>query len=73
MNYSAKIGVKGKQKGLFECFSPEGINKERSHYTLNKTKDGVVFDIKAKDATALRATVNMITQMLTVYEKMRLK
>lgn len=73
MNYSAEINVLGGKEDLFECFKTEEINKERSTYTLKKTKDGVKFNIIAKDATALRATVNMITQLLTVYEKMRLK
>ena len=70
MNYSVQINVQGNQKSLLECLSPEGIKKERSHYLLKKIKNGVRFDIKAKDATALRATVNMITQLLAVYEKM---
>ena len=70
MNYSAQLNVQGNQKSLLECFVPEGIKKERSNYTLKKIKGGVRFEIKAKDATALRATVNMITQLLAVYEKM---
>jgi tRNA threonylcarbamoyladenosine modification (KEOPS) complex Pcc1 subunit len=70
MNYSAQIKVGGNQKSLLETFAPEGIQKDRSNYTLKKTKNGIVFDIKATDATALRATVNMITQLLAVYEKM---
>jgi len=70
MNYSARIDVVGNQKSLLECFAPEGIKKERSHYSIIKTKKGIRFDIKANDATALRATINMITQLLAVYEKM---
>jgi len=69
MKYSAQIGVEGDSKSLLECFAPEGIRKERSHYLLKKTKNGVRFDISAGDATALRATINMITQLLAVYEK----
>ncbi len=70
MNYSAQIKVGGDAKSLFECFSPEGMQKERSNYKLKKTKNGIVFDIKATDATAFRATAGMITQLLAVYEKM---
>ena len=73
MNYSATINVGGNAEELLECFSPEGIDKERSKYTIKKTKEGVVFEITAKDAVALRATVNMITQMLAVHQKMGLK
>jgi tRNA threonylcarbamoyladenosine modification (KEOPS) complex Pcc1 subunit len=73
MNYSVRINARGDSKSLFECFAPEGIKKERSNYTLKKTKTGIVLSINANDATALRATVNMITQLLAVYEKMRLK
>lgn len=69
MNYSAQIKVGGNKKSLLECFAPEGMQKERSNYKLKTSKDGIVFDIKAKDATAFRATVSMITQLLAVYEK----
>jgi len=70
MNYSARIDVIGNQKSLLECFAPEGIKKERSEYIIKKIKKGISFGIKARDATALRATVNTITQLLAVYEKM---
>ncbi len=70
MNYSASIDVEGNPESLFECFAPEGIKKDRSEYTLKKTKKGISFEIRASDATALRATVSMITQLLAVYEKM---
>jgi len=69
MNYSSIIEVEGDPDSLFECFVPEGIKKERSEYSLKKTKKGILFEIKARDATALRATVSMITQLLAVYEK----
>ncbi len=73
MKYSASIKVTGNRESLLECFAPEGIDKERSKYSVKKQGGDVIFEVEAKDATALRATVNTITQLLTVHEKMKLK
>jgi len=70
MNYSAEIRVR-ENKDLLNCFVPEKFEKERTSYKVKKIKNNVVFEIKSKDIAAFRATVNSITQMLTVYEKMK--
>ena len=68
MEYTAKIFAKGDPDKLFECISNEEAKFDRSSFTINKVKDGVEFDIVAKDAVALRATLNSISQLLIVYE-----
>ena len=68
MDYTAKLSVKGNPEKLIECFKPEEKDFDRSSFTINKTEDGVVFDIAAKDAVALRATLNSISQLLIVFE-----
>lgn len=65
---NAKISVQGDAEKLFECFKPEEMSFERSSFTINKREDGLDFEIAAKDAVALRATINSITQLLTVFE-----
>lgn len=71
MKIKARIEVEGDAEKIYKAFKPELIKKERSEYTIKKFKNRVVFDITAKDPVALRATMNAITQMLTVYQKMK--
>jgi tRNA threonylcarbamoyladenosine modification (KEOPS) complex Pcc1 subunit len=68
MNCTAKLFVKGDPEKLFECLTPEETSFDRSSFTINKTKEGLEFDIKANDAVALRATLNSISQLLIVFE-----
>jgi tRNA threonylcarbamoyladenosine modification (KEOPS) complex Pcc1 subunit len=71
MIYSAKIRVCKNPAIIYKCFISESksLKTDRSNYTIKKYKDYVEFDIKAKDSIALRATLNSITKLLTVYEK----
>jgi len=71
MAYHSKIEVVGDADKIYRCFSTESMEKERSNFSIRKSKNKVVFEIKAKDAVAFRATMNMITQLLTVYEKVK--
>ena len=77
MDYGLKFSVK--------CSSPEeavklhsvllsenNVERDRSSYGLmldKKDKSTVLFDITAKDATALRASLNGITTNLQIFEK----
>ncbi|MBU1204294.1 MAG: hypothetical protein KKA61_04210 [Nanoarchaeota archaeon] len=71
MIYSAKIRVYKNPDIIYKCFISESksLKTDRSDYIIKKNKDYVEFDIKAKDSVALRATLNSITKLLTVYEK----
>ena len=69
MKLRASIKAYGKAKDIAACFNPEMQGKQRSNFTITENKDHIVFDIQAEDATALRATLNAITKLLTVYEK----
>ena len=74
MNYESTILVNTeKPKDLLEIFEPELKNSisDRSHYTIIEADKGLRFDIKAKDSVSLRATLNSITKLLTVYEKLK--
>lgn len=70
MNYRATIEVAGDNDSLQKCFAPERLKKARTEYTIKKSKNKLVFDISSKDPTALRATLNSITRLLSVYQKM---
>jgi len=62
---------------LFRCMRPEaekeGHASDRASYTLKlgKNKKELIFEITSKDAVAFRATMNAITQLLAVHEKMK--
>jgi len=68
MKYTAKLLVKGDPNKLFECLAPEDKDFDRSSFTINKTSDGLEFNIVANDAVAFRATLNSISQLLIVFE-----
>ena len=53
---------------IFKCFKPEIQDNKRANFKLSKVKDCVIFDIESEDSVALRATLNSITKLLTVYE-----
>jgi tRNA threonylcarbamoyladenosine modification (KEOPS) complex Pcc1 subunit len=68
MSYTAKVFAKGDPEKLMKSLEPEETTFDRSSFTIKKTQDGVEFDISAKDAVALRATLNTISQLLIVYD-----
>ena len=68
MNYTAEIIVEGDSTKIKKCFEVEQFKKDRSEFEIEEKGDKAVFKIKAKDSVALRATLNSITKLLTVYE-----
>ena len=72
MGISAYIIVKDKDpEKLFRIFKPEISKKDRSGFGLHIEKDCLRFVVDAEDSVALRATLNSITKLLTVYEKVK--
>lgn len=68
MKYTANIFVTGNPEELFKCISPEETDFDRSSFIVKKKDDGIEFNIKSKDAVALRATLNSISQLLIIFE-----
>ena len=73
MNIKAEIVVEEKENinALHNAIKPEIIDKERTQLKIEKQDDKVVMNIDSKDAVAFRATINSISQMLSVFEKMK--
>ena len=70
MNYTAEVKAFGDADKILECFEPEIEKKQnRSKLDITKKEDYVLFTIEAQDSVALRATLNGITKLLTVFEK----
>lgn len=71
MKLSAEIIVKEDIHNIQKLFEAEekAFDNQRAGYELKKTKDALVFKISAEDSTALKAVLNSITKLLTVYEK----
>ena len=77
MIYNAEIRVKHTVKdtsdssdSLYKAFMLEKGRFTRSGFDVVKDGGDVIFKIVADDATALRATLNAITKLLSVYEKL---
>lgn len=70
MNLSAEIVVRGDVYNIEKLFIPEEktFKNQRASYELKRTKDKIVFKIKAEDGSALRAVLNSITKLISVYE-----
>jgi tRNA threonylcarbamoyladenosine modification (KEOPS) complex Pcc1 subunit len=69
MSLQAQITITQDIKEIKEVFLPEEkefSNKRASYELLEKDKK-LIFDIKAKDVSALRAVMNSITKILSVY------
>ena len=69
MKLSAEIKAWGKPKELKACFEPELADKKRSNFKIKEEDGCLIFQIEADDSVALRATMNGITKLITVYEK----
>jgi tRNA threonylcarbamoyladenosine modification (KEOPS) complex Pcc1 subunit len=72
MNFEATISTDF-DENIIKVFAPENKHSKnsRSKYSVIKKDDLIIFNIKAKDAVALRATLNTITRLLSIFEKMR--
>jgi len=70
MNLTAEIIVKEDIDKIEKIFIPEEktFKNQRAGYEIIKSKDKLVFKIKAKDGSALRAVLNSITKLISVYE-----
>ena len=71
MNYKAVISIHENIEDIYKVILPEVKKWERSNFEMKKDKKELRFIIEAKDSVALRATLNSITQLLTVYEKVK--
>ncbi len=70
MKLNAEITVYGEPKKIIACFGPELRDEKRSNFKIIQKENHVLFEVEADDSVALRATLNGITKLLTVYEKM---
>ena len=69
--YTAKLFAKGDSEKLFECISSAQVDFDRSGFTIKKVENGLEFEVVAKDAVALRATLNTISQSLIIFESVK--
>lgn len=71
MKLSAEIVVKEDSHNIEKLFAAEEkeFTNQRASYEMKREKDRLTFRINAEDSTALRAVLNSITKMLSIYEK----
>jgi len=68
MIYNCKIHVNGDKEELSTLFAHEMTARDRSSIKMVPESKGMCFEIQAKDAVALRATMNSITKLLSLWE-----
>lgn len=66
----AVITIDNDVENLYKVIQPEIQKQLRSTIELKKD-DKLTFTIEAQDAVALRATLNSLTQMLSVFHKVK--
>lgn len=71
MDYEAEIIVKEDAGSIHKCLLNEKISRERSTLNIRNTERGLRIRIEARDASALRATLNAVTQVIAVYSRMK--
>lgn len=70
MKYSVRLNVDDPK--VYELIQVDmDFKTQRSTTKLKKTTLGCEIQIEARDATALRASLNSISQLLKVYEKLK--
>ena len=71
MKISTILTVEDPIGSLTRAFTPElsHMQGKRSSVSMTYANSQLVFTIIASDATAMRATLNGITKLITVYEK----
>ncbi len=72
MKYNAVINVAGDAELIQRVFAAEDTQiKDNASYRIKKAKNSLVFTVKAGDSIGLRTTLNSITKVLTVIEKVK--
>ncbi len=71
MRFSALIKVSGDVKSLEQLFSSElrESKNDRASFKIKNDKRDLLIEVVANDSTALRAMLNSISKLLTIYEK----
>jgi tRNA threonylcarbamoyladenosine modification (KEOPS) complex Pcc1 subunit len=76
MSYKATITTDLDPEQLYKVFAPEledakkGFN-DRASYSVEKKPGKLMFKVEAKDSTSLRAVLNSITKLVSIYERVR--
>ncbi len=72
MELSSIISIKGDAKALLDAMRP-GLEKSTERVEVKHELHGneLVFKIKAKDPTALKAACTSVINLITVYQKVK--
>jgi tRNA threonylcarbamoyladenosine modification (KEOPS) complex Pcc1 subunit len=71
MKYTAQLTVTEDIDKIEKVFASEEreFSNKRAEYDIKREKSALIFNVKAKDATAFRAVLNSIGKVLAVYGK----
>ncbi|MBI2548563.1 hypothetical protein HYW21_04395 [Candidatus Woesearchaeota archaeon] len=71
MIYTVALSILDAPPELRDLLRIDHQKAERSEIKILQQKKGLLLRITAQDAVALRATMNTITQLLSVHEKLQ--
>ena len=69
MKYKAEIVIDNPD--IHDILKPEIQDRNRTKEKISKRGKETIVNIESEDSVALRATLNSITKLCTVYEKMK--
>lgn len=71
MKFSALLEIDGEAEKLVKAIGNEDSETKRSSLKIKQKDNKVEIKVSAEDAVAFRATLNSITQLLAVYQKIK--
>lgn len=70
MKYTAVLSASTKDPSMFyKAAAIEAGSLDRSGIEIEKGKKEVIFKISAADSTALKASLNLVQKIITIFEK----
>jgi len=69
MDYCSTIKVKDVDRYLYECLCSQEHKEKRSEMSFSHKNGLTIVDIECSDAVALRATLNTISRLISVFEQ----
>ena len=70
MIYKSSISIEDKEKKIYDIFKNLGEEQDRSIVEYEHDGENLLILVSATDSVALRASLNGVTKLLTVYENM---
>ena len=68
--FKALIEISESADLVYKAISPKGVERQRSVYSLKRTKESLVIEISASDMVAFKATMNSLMRQIELSLKL---